>query len=230
MGHKVHPLGFRLGITKDWLSRWFDEKHYVQLVHEDVAIRKLIQRQYEEAGISKVEIERGAAEIVVNVHTSRPGIVIGRGGQRADELRGALEKRAGKKVRLNIVEVREPEMDATLVAKNIAEQLRKRVSYRRVMKQSISRTMLRGAKGIKVRLAGRLDGAEIARRETDREGSVPLHTLCADIDYGLAEALTATGKIGVKAWIYKGNIIPEPPAKPKGREGSETAVESGESS
>ena len=209
MGQKVHPFGFRLGVIKDWRSRWYDEKHYTELVHEDVNIRRMIRSAYDEAGISLVEIERKASEVTVTIHTSRPGIVIGRGGQRVDELRVLLEKKTGKKVRLNIHEIREPEMDAQLVADNIAEQLRRRVSYRRAIKQSISRTMLRGAKGIKIQCSGRLGGAEIARRETGREGSVPLHTLRADIDYGFAESFTAMGLIGIKVWIYKGEVLPE---------------------
>lgn len=209
MGQKVHPFGFRLGVIKDWRARWYDEKHYTELVHEDIDIRRTIRSAYDEAGISLVEIERKANEVTLTVHTSRPGIVIGRGGQRVDELRVLLEKRTGKKVRLNIHEIREPELDAQLVAENIAEQLRRRVSYRRAMKQAISRTMLRGAKGVKIKCSGRLGGAEIARRETAREGSVPLHTLRADIDYGLAESLTAMGLIGIKVWIYKGEIFPE---------------------
>lgn len=209
MGQKVHPFGFRLGVIKDWRSRWYDEKHYTEWVHEDVAIRRTIRSTYEEAGISLVEIERKANEVTVTIHTSRPGIVIGRGGQRVDELRVLLEKKTGKKVRLNIHEIREPELDAQLVSENIAEQLRRRVSYRRAMKQAMSRTMLRGAKGIKITCSGRLAGAEIARHETMREGSVPLHTLRADIDYGLAESLTTMGLIGIKVWIYKGEVLPE---------------------
>jgi len=209
LGHKVHPFGFRIGIVKDWRSRWYDEKHYAELVHEDIAIRRIIHSNYPEAGISQIEIERKANEVTVTVHTARPGVVIGRGGQRVDELRVLLEKHTGKKVRLNIQEIREPELDATLVAQNIAEQLRRRVSYRRVVKQSISRTMLRGAKGVKIKCSGRLGGAEIARHEVGHEGSVPLHTLRADIDYGFAESLTAMGLIGVKVWIYKGDILPE---------------------
>lgn len=209
MGQKVHPYGFRIGVTKDWRSRWYDEKHYTELVHEDIEIRRLIRSTYEEAGISNIEIERKANEVTVTIHTSRPGIVIGRGGQRVDELRTLLENKTGKKVRLNIHEIREPELDAQLVAENIAEQLRRRVSYRRAMKQAISRTILRGAKGVKINCSGRLAGAEIARHETLREGSVPLHTLRADIDYGFAEALTVMGLIGIKVWIYKGDILPE---------------------
>jgi small subunit ribosomal protein S3 len=209
VGHKVHPYGFRIGIIRDWRARWYDEKHYAQLVHEDIDIRRLILASYREAGISHIEIERKASEVTVTVNTARPGVVIGRGGQRVDELRGILEKRTGKKIRLNIQEIREPELDAALVAQNVAEQLKRRISYRRVVKQSISRTMMRGAKGVKIRVAGRLGGAEIARQEVSHDGSVPLHTLRADIDYGFAESLTAMGLIGVKVWIYKGDILPE---------------------
>ena len=169
MGHKVHPYGFRLGIIKDWRARWYDVKHYSELVSEDMDIRRIIRNTYKEAGISLVEIERKANEVTVTIYTSRPGIVIGRGGQRVDEVRLLLEKETGKRVRLNILEISQPELDAQLVAENIAEQLRRRVSYRRAMKQAVSRTMLRGAKGVKIRCAGRLGGAEIARHETVRE-------------------------------------------------------------
>ncbi len=209
MGHKVHPYGFRLGFIKDWRARWYDSKHYAELVGEDVEIRKAVRSQYKDAGISQVEIERKANEVTLTLYTSRPGIVIGRGGQRVDEVRAHLEKVTGKKVRLNVMEVAQPELDAQLVAENISEQLRRRVSYRRAMKQSMSRTMLRGAKGVRIKCSGRLGGAEIARHETVREGSVPLHTLRADIDYGFAEALTAMGVIGIKVWIYKGDVLPE---------------------
>lgn len=227
MGHKVHPFGFRIGIVKDWRSRWYDEKHYAELVHEDIDIRRIINSSYQEAGISQIEIERKANEVTVTVHTARPGVVIGRGGQRVDELRLLLEKHTEKKIRLNIQEIREPELDAMLVAQNIAEQLRRRVSYRRAVKQSVSRTMLRGAKGVKIKCSGRLGGAEIARHEVGHEGSVPLHTLRADIDYGFAESLTAMGLIGVKVWIYKGDILPEASLVEE-EEGEEALVEKSE--
>jgi small subunit ribosomal protein S3 len=227
LGHKVHPFGFRIGIVKDWRSRWYDEKHYAELVHEDIDIRRIIQSSYQEAGISQIEIERKANEVTVTVHTARPGVVIGRGGQRVDELRLLLEKHTEKKIRLNIQEIREPELDAMLVAQNIAEQLRRRVSYRRAVKQSVSRTMLRGAKGVKIKCSGRLGGAEIARHEVGHEGSVPLHTLRADIDYGFAESLTAMGLIGVKVWIYKGDILPEASLVEE-EEGGEALVEKSE--
>jgi small subunit ribosomal protein S3 len=209
LGHKVHPYGFRIGIIRDWRARWYDEKRYAEFVREDIEIRRLIYDNYRDASISVVEIERKANEVTVTVNTARPGVVIGRGGQRVDELRAVLEKHTGKKVRLNIQEIREPELDATLVAQNISEQLKRRVSYRRAVKQAISRTMLRGAKGVKIKCSGRLGGAEIARHEVGHEGSVPLHTLRADIDYGFAESHTAMGVIGVKVWIYKGDILPE---------------------
>ncbi|MFA4835422.1 MAG: 30S ribosomal protein S3 [Dehalococcoidia bacterium] len=210
MGQKVHPVGFRLGSFKDWQSKWHDDNNYAELLHEDLAIRSAVRSNYGGAGISKLEIERGTGEVTVTINTARPGVVIGRGGQRVDEMRGLLEKvTGGKKVRLNIHEIREPELDAYLVARNIADQLERRISYRRAMKRAIQQTIDAGAKGIKISISGRLDGHEIARRTTEHQGSVPLHTLCADIDYGLAEALTITGKIGVKAWIYKGNIVPE---------------------
>ena len=210
MGQKVHPVGFRLGSYKTWQSKWHDAQNYAELLHEDLAIRRAIQSNYRGAGISPIEIERSTGEVSVTIKTSRPGIVIGRGGQRVDEMRGILQKLTMKKVQLNIQEIREPDLDAYLVARNIADQLERRISYRRAMKRAISQTIAAGAKGIKIGVSGRLGGHEIARRSTEHQGSVPLHTLCADIDYGLAEALTTTGKIGVKVWIYKGNIIPEP--------------------
>ncbi|MCL0076806.1 30S ribosomal protein S3 [Dehalococcoidia bacterium] len=210
MGQKVHPVGFRLGSYKTWLSRWHDEQNYADLLHKDLAIRHAIESHYKGAGISRVEIERGTGEITVIINTARPGIVIGRGGQRVDEMRELLQKLTMKKIHLNIQEIREPDLDAYLVARNIADQLERRISYRRALKRAIAQTMEAGAKGIKVSIGGRLGGQEIARRVTEHQGSVPLHTLCADIDYGLAEARTNTGKVGVKVWVYKGNIVPEP--------------------
>lgn len=210
MGHKVHPIGFRLGITKDWQARWYGERHYAELVREDLDIRKAIRAKYGEAGISRVEIERGSNEVTVTVHTARPGVVIGRGGQRVDELRHQLQEMTGKRVQLNIQEIRDPELDAYLVARNIADQLERRISRRRAVKRTIARTMERGAKGVKVTVSGRIGGGEIARRQTEREGSVPLHTIRADIDYGFAEALIPKGLLGVKVWIYKGDVLPEP--------------------
>lgn len=228
MGHKVHPTGFRLGIIRDWQSKWYADEHYAQSLHEDLKIRRAVQTRYAEAAISLVEIERQAKEIVVTIHTARPGIVIGRGGQRVDELRSYLEGLIGKKVRLNIKEVRQPELDALLVAKNIAEQIQRRIAYRRAMKQAIFRTMQAGAKGVRVWAAGRLGDAEIARRQIMHEGQVPLHTIRADIDYGFTEAHTTLGRIGIKVWINKGEIYPEvTPAEEKPAEAAAVADETG---
>ncbi|MDP2916838.1 MAG: 30S ribosomal protein S3 [Dehalococcoidia bacterium] len=209
MGRKVHPFAFRLGFIRDWQARWYADKGYIKFLQEDFKLRKAIRDKYSEAGISLVEIDRQANEVAITVHTARPGIVIGRGGQRVDEMRQYLEALIGKKVRLNIQEVRQPEMDAFLVARAIADQIERRVAYRRAMKQAIFRTRQAGAKGIRVKCAGRLGGAEIARRLTLHEGRVPLQTLRADIDYGFTEAHTMMGRIGVKVWIYKGEILPE---------------------
>lgn len=222
MGHKTHPIGFRLGVIKGWQSRWFagTGKQYSEQVVEDWRIREVIRKQYAEAGISRVEIERSTQDITINVHTARPGIVIGRGGQRVDELRKLVEGAAGgKRVRLNVLEIRQPELDAYLVARNVADQLERRVMYRRATRQAVMRSMQAGARGIKVMVSGRLGGAEIARREKVMDGRVPLHTLRADIDYGLAEANTTMGRIGVKVWIYRGDVLKEPeraqPAAPE---------------
>ena len=222
MGHKTHPIGFRLGVIKGWQSRWFagTGKQYSGQVVEDWRIREVIRKQYAEAGISRVEIERSTQDITINVHTARPGIVIGRGGQRVDELRKLVEGAAGgKRVRLNVLEIRQPELDAYLVARNVADQLERRVMYRRATRQAVMRSMQAGARGIKVMVSGRLGGAEIARREKVMDGRVPLHTLRADIDYGLAEANTTMGRIGVKVWIYRGDVLKEPeraqPAAPE---------------
>ncbi len=210
MGHKVHPIGFRLGVIFGWDSKWYADRHYADLVHEDLAIRNSIASSLRDAGVSKVEIDRNANMVLVTIHTARPGIVIGRGGQKVDELRQRLETLTGKRVRVNIVEIRQPEIDAVLVARSVAEQLERRVSHRRAMKQAVTRTMQRGAEGIKIIVGGRLGGAEMSRRETEKSGRVPLHTLRANIDYGTAEAHTTFGRIGVKVWIYKGEILPEP--------------------
>ncbi|MBM4462223.1 MAG: 30S ribosomal protein S3 [Chloroflexi bacterium] len=209
MGQKVHPIGFRIAVINDWLSKWYVSKDYAAFVQEDFHIRRLIESRSSDAGISRMEIERWANEVVVTVHTARPGIVIGRGGQRVDELRRTLEDICGRKVRLNIQEVRDPELDARLVGKNIANQIERQIAYRRAVKRAIARTMQAGAKGVKVKCSGRLGGAEIARKATFHEGRVPLHTLRADIDYGICEAHTLLGRIGVKVWIYRGDILPE---------------------
>jgi small subunit ribosomal protein S3 len=209
LGHKVHPMGFRLGVIKDWQSKWYSDTHYAEYVQEDVRLREAIRNRYREAAISLMEIDRQAKDVTITLHTARPGIVIGRGGQRVDEMRLFLEGLIGKRVRLNIQEIRQPELDAYLVARAIAEQIERRVAYRRAMKQAMFRTIQAGAKGIKVSAAGRLGNAEIARRQTSHEGQVPLHTLRADIDYGFTEAHTTLGRIGIKVWIYKGAILPE---------------------
>jgi len=209
MGQKVHPHGFRLGYIYGWQSRWFAEKHYTALLHEDLAIRRALSEMLVDAGVSNVEIDRNANQVTVTIHTARPGIVIGRGGQRVDEVRKELERLTGRRLRVNIVEIRMPEMDAALVARAVADQLERRVSHRRAMKQAVARTMQRGVEGIKIRVGGRLGGSEMSRTDTEMVGRVPLHTLKADIDYGTAEAHTTLGRIGVKVWIYKGDIAPE---------------------
>ena len=208
MGHKVHPVGFRLGVNKTWDSKWYSDRHYVTFLQEDLKIRKAIQSMYPEAGVSLIEIDRQANNVSLTIHTARPGILIGRGGQRVDEMRKSLEKLISKKVQLNIREIQQPEFDAFLVAKSIAESMERRVAYRRALKQALQRSIVAGAKGMRIRAAGRLDGAEIARTVTMHEGRVPLHTLRADIDYGFTEAKTVMGRIGIKVWIYKGEILP----------------------
>ena len=210
MGHKVHPTGFRIGVIRGWDAKWYADRHYMEYLLEDLKLRKAVESAYPEAGVSVVEIDRQANNVALTIHTARPGILIGRGGQRVDELRARLEELIGKRVQLNIREIPQPELDAYLVARSIAEQIERRISYRRTLKQAMLRSIQAGAKGIRVSCAGRLDGAEIARRVTMHEGQVPLHTLRADIDYGLTEARTTMGRVGVKVWIYKGEILPEP--------------------
>lgn len=217
MGQKVHPHGFRLGYIYDWNSKWFAGRDYAHLLKEDLTIRSSITRLLPDAGISSVEIERNANLVTVSINTARPGIVIGRGGQRVDELRGALERASGRKIRVNINEIRIPETDASLVARSVADQLERRISHRRAIKQSIQRAMQRGALGIKIKVSGRLGGSDMSRKDQGMEGRVPLHTLKADIDYGTAEARTTLGRIGVKVWVYKGDRILEEPAKPARR-------------
>lgn len=223
MGQKVHPTGFRLGIVKDWETHWYADKDYQTLVQEDLALRKTIQKTLRDAAVPRIEIERSANNITVTIHTAKPGIVIGKSGAKVDELRRRLEAQTGKKVRVNINEIRQPEIDATLVARSIAEQLERRVAFRRAMKQSVTRALQRGAKGVKVIVSGRLGGAEMSRREREVSGKVPLHTLRADIDYGTAEALTTYGVIGIKVWIYKGEILPQK-AAPVASEPAKTAA------
>ncbi|MDD4751969.1 MAG: 30S ribosomal protein S3 [Desulfitobacteriaceae bacterium] len=209
MGQKVHPKGIRLGIIKDWDAKWYSQKDYQNFLHEDLKIRKYVKQKLYVSGISRVEIERAANRVKVNIYTAKPGIVIGRGGAEVESLKRQLEAMTGKKINVNITEVKKPELDAQLVAENVAGALEKRIAFRRAMKQNVSRTMRMGAEGIKIMCAGRLAGAEIARTEWYSEGKVPLHTLRADIDYGFAEANTTYGKIGVKVWIYKGEVLPE---------------------
>jgi small subunit ribosomal protein S3 len=210
VGHKIHPTGFRIGVIYDWQGKWYADRNYGELLHEDLRIRSLIAKTLGDASISKVEIERNANQASVTIHTAKPGIVIGRGGQKVEELRNRLEKLTSRRVRVNISEIRQPELDAHLVARSVADQLQRRVAHRRAMKQAVQRTMQRGAKGVKIRVGGRLGGSEMSRNETEKEGRIPLHTLRADIDYGLVEAHTTFGRIGVKVWIYKGDILPPP--------------------
>ena len=221
MGQKIHPHGLRLGIIKTWDAKWYAGKDFANSLHEDLKIRKFIKTKAFTAGVSKVVIDRAAYRVKVVIHTAKPGMIIGRGGAGIEELKKNLKTLTGKQVDINIAEVRQPDVDAQLVAENIAAQLERRIAFRRAMKQSIQRTMRMGAKGIKVMCGGRLGGAEIARSEAAREGSIPLHTLRADIDYGTAEAHTTYGLIGVKVWIYKGEILPEAKKAAAAVEGSE---------
>ncbi|MBR2783701.1 MAG: 30S ribosomal protein S3 [Firmicutes bacterium] len=224
MGQKVNPKGFRIGVIRDWDSRWYaNNKDFKNYLYEDYQLRKYVKEKLYSSGVSKVDIERTGGRVKINVFTAKPGIVIGRGGQEVEVLRQELEKMTGKKVSVNITEIKRPELDAQLVAESVAASLEKRIAFRRAMKQTVGRTMRMGAGGIKIMCAGRLAGAEIARTEWYAEGKVPLHTLRADIDYGFAEANTAYGKIGIKVWIYKGEVLPKKAAKPQ-----ITAVEEGE--
>lgn len=209
MGRKVHPLGFRLGYIKNWSANWYAERDYGKLLLEDLSLRRFVEKELRGSSLSKIDIERAASQLTITIHTGKPGIVIGRAGSRIDALRNALEKRVGRKVRINVQEVRRPELDAALVAQNIADQLEHRISYRRAMKQAVGRAMRFGAQGIKTKVSGRLGGAEMSRTEGEREGRVPLHTLRADIDYGTSEARTNMGKVGVKVWVYLGDVLPE---------------------
>jgi small subunit ribosomal protein S3 len=219
MGQKTHPIGYRLGFNRTWISRWYAEKDYAKLLHQDVKIRKMVKAKLYHAGVAKVEIERSGDQTRVIIHTARPGIIIGRKGAEVDKLKASLEKEYGNQVYITVKEIKKPELDAQLVSENIATQLEKRVAFRRAMKRSIAAALRLGAQGIRVCVAGRLGGAEIARTEWYREGRVPLHTLRADIDFGFAEAHTTMGQIGVKTWIYRGEI------KPALSEKSETALD-----
>src|SRR5207248_381399 len=211
MGQKTHPHGFRLGFTKTWNAKWYaNKKGYRDLIKEDVAIRAAIRARLRDAAISRIDIERSTNQATVTIHTAKPGVVIGKGGAKVEELRQVLGKTTGKAVKVNIFEIRFPEVDANLIAENVAQQLERRVSFRKVLKQTVQRAMKSGAKGVRVAVAGRLGGAEMSRREWEREGRVPLHTLRADIEFGRAIAKTTFGTIGVKAWIYRGDIEPAP--------------------
>ena len=212
MGQKVNPIGFRLGINRTWDSRWYANKgNYADLLHEDLELRDFLNKRLQQAGLSKVVIERPAKRARVTVHTARPGVVIGKKGADIETLRGELARKTGGDVSLNIVEIRKPEIDATLIAENIAQQLERRIAFRRAMKRAVQSAVRLGAKGIRINCAGRLGGAEIARTEWYREGQVPLHTLRADIDYGTAEAMTTYGICGVKVWVYRGEILAHDP-------------------
>ncbi|MDH6365039.1 small subunit ribosomal protein S3 [Enterococcus sp. PF1-24] len=208
MGQKVHPIGMRVGIIRDWDAKWYAEKEYAEYLHEDLRIRKFIATKLADAAVSTIEIERAANRVNVSIHTAKPGMVIGKGGSEVENLRKELNKLTGKKVHINIIEIKKPDLDAKLVGEGIARQLENRVAFRRAQKQAIQRTMRSGAKGIKTQVSGRLNGADIARSEGYSEGTVPLHTLRADIDYAWEEADTTYGKLGVKVWIYRGEILP----------------------
>lgn len=208
MGQKINPIGMRVGIIRDWDAKWYAEKDFADFLHEDLRIRKYIAKNMSEASVSRVEIERAANRVNISIHTAKPGMVIGKGGSEVEKLRKELNKMTGKRVHINIIEIKKADLDAKLVAENIAKQLEGRVAFRRAQKQVIQRTMRSGAKGIKTKVSGRLNGADIARSESYSEGTVPLHTLRADIDYAWEEAATTYGKLGVKVWIYRGEVLP----------------------
>ncbi len=207
MGQKTHPIGFRLGVNKTWSSRWFSVRDYASFLHEDLKVREFLKKKLRHAGVSRIDIERVAGKMKINIHTARPGIVIGKKGSGIDQLRGEAQKLSKSEIFVNVLEVRKAEADAQLISENIADQLEKRVAFRRAMKKAMTQAFKFGVSGIKIQCSGRLGGAEIARVERYAEGSVPLHTLRADIDYGTAEALTTYGLIGIKVWVYKGEVI-----------------------
>jgi small subunit ribosomal protein S3 len=215
VGQKVHPKGFRIGVIRGWDSNWYADRDYTELLHEDYRIRKLVKERFYTAGISKVEIQRTGNRVRVTIHTAKPGIVIGRGGSEVEKLKVELTTLTSKNININIQEIKKPELDAQIVAENVAQQLEKRISFRRAMKMTVQRTMRVSAVGMKIAISGRLGGAEIARTEWYSEGKVPLHTLRADIDYGFAEANTTYGKIGIKVWINRGEVAPEARQRPK---------------
>src|SRR5919108_856324 len=215
MGRKVHPYGFRLGTSRTWNAKWYADKSYSDLLKEDITIRQLITRRLSNASVSLVDIERGINHVTVTVHTAKPGIVIGKGGANVEALRQQIGRLTSRKVKLEIKEIRQPELDAVLVATNIAQQLSRRIAFKKAMKQAVQRTMKAGAKGVKIMVAGRLGGSEMGRREWDREGRIPLGTLRADISYGQVHAHTTYGRIGVKVWIYRGDVPQEPVRRPE---------------
>ncbi|MGE0276969.1 MAG: 30S ribosomal protein S3 [Nitrospiraceae bacterium] len=214
MGQKTHPIGYRIGYNYTWSSRWYADKEYAKLLHQDIKIRKTVKQRLYHAGVAKVEIERSGDQTRVIIHTARPGIIIGRKGAEVDKLKAALEKEYSGQVYITVKEIKKPELDAQLVSENVATQLEKRVAFRRAMKRSVQSALRLGAQGIKIMVAGRLGGAEIARTEWYREGRVPLHTLRAEVDFGFAEAHTTMGQIGVKTWIYKGELLPVQQLRP----------------
>lgn len=211
MGQKINPIGFRMGVIKDWESKWYADNDYATLLHEDIKIREHLEERLKQSALSSIEIERAANRVNITIHTGKPGMVIGKGGSEVEKLRKDLNKLTGKRIHINIVEIKKVDLDARLVAENIARQLESRISFRRAQKQAIQRTMRAGALGIRTQVSGRLGGADIARAEHYNEGTVPLHTLRADIDYAHAEADTTYGKLGVKVWIYRGEVLPEKP-------------------
>lgn len=215
MGQKTHPVGYRIGYNYTWSSRWYADKDYARLLHQDIKIRKMVKAKLYHAGVAKVEIERSGDQTRVIIHTARPGIIIGRKGAEVDKLKASLEKEYSGQAYITVKEIKKPELDAQLVSENVATQLEKRVAFRRAMKRSVQSALRLGAQGIKIMVAGRLGGAEIARTEWYREGRVPLHTLRAEVDYGFAEAHTTMGQIGVKTWIYKGELLPALQLKPE---------------
>ena len=214
MGQKTHPIGYRIGYNYTWSSRWYADKEYAKLLHQDIKIRKMVKQRLYHAGVAKVEIERSGDQTRVIIHTARPGIIIGRKGAEVDKLKASLEKEYSGQVYITVKEIKKPELDAQLVSENVATQLEKRVAFRRAMKRSVQSALRLGAQGIKIMVAGRLGGAEIARTEWYREGRVPLHTLRAEVDFGFAEAHTTMGQIGVKTWIYKGELLPAQQLQP----------------
>jgi len=215
VGRKVHPYGFRLGTSRTWNAKWYADKNYTTLLKEDISIRQLVGRRLANASVALVDIERGINHVTVTVHTAKPGIVIGKGGANVEALRQQIGRMTTSKVKLEIKEIRQPELDAVLVASNIAQQLSRRIAFRKAIKQSVQRTMKAGAKGVRIQVSGRLGGSEMARREWDKEGRIPLNTLRADISYGQVHAHTTYGRIGVKVWIYRGDVLPERQTPPE---------------